>query len=160
MSGRGKAEDVVGDSGARQLSDLMAYSVCRAFRDGNLGNPYFKVVPRSFYRWRQGTALDGLKVWPDRSPLCALATKAWDSYHHHDKQPGSPEQAPWRPLPPGETPPTYCICIRFRMRGPPPGNIRVRIGPSGGIRRIRPRPTSKPAAFLTHRGVLPSDRVA
>ena len=33
----------------------------------------------NFYRRRQGTALDGLKVWPDRSPLCALATKACES---------------------------------------------------------------------------------
>ncbi len=34
----------------------------------------------NFYRRRQGTALDGLKVWPDRSALCALATQEWESY--------------------------------------------------------------------------------
>ena len=28
---------------------------------------------------RQGAALDGLKVWPDRSPLSVLAAKAWES---------------------------------------------------------------------------------
>ena len=33
----------------------------------------------NFYRRRQGTALDGLKVWPDRSPLTALAAKAWET---------------------------------------------------------------------------------
>ena len=144
----------------RQFAILPAYSVYRAFKGGDLGYPYFERVPGSFYRWRQGTALDGLKVWPDRSPLCALATKARDSYYHHNKQPGSPEEAPWRQLPPGKTPLTSCICIRFCRGGPPPGNIRARIGPWAGIRRIRPRSGSTPAAFLTHRGVPPSDPVA
>ena len=45
----------------------------------DLGYPYFERVLGNFYRRRQGTALDGLKVWPDRSPLSALAIKAWET---------------------------------------------------------------------------------
>ena len=63
-----------------QLADLLAYSVYRAFKDENVGYPYFERVLGNFYRRRQGTALDGLEVWPDRSPLSTLATKARDSY--------------------------------------------------------------------------------
>ena len=55
-----------------QLADLLAYSVYRAFKDEDAGYPYFERVLGNFYRRRQGTALDGLKVWPDRSPLSAL----------------------------------------------------------------------------------------
>ena len=55
-----------------QLADLLAYSVYRAFKGEDLGYPYFERVLGNFYRRRQGTALDGLKVWPDRSPLSAL----------------------------------------------------------------------------------------
>ena len=63
-----------------QLADLLAYSVYRAFKGEDLGYPYFERVLANFYRRRQGTALDGLKVWPDRSPLSVLATKALESY--------------------------------------------------------------------------------
>ena len=45
----------------------------------DVGYPYFEKVLGNFYRRPQGTALDGLKVWPDRSPLSGLAAKAWDS---------------------------------------------------------------------------------
>ena len=159
-AGRGKAIDVADDPGARQLADLVACGGCRAVKGGDRGYPNFERAPGSFYRRRQRTALDGLTVWPDRAPLRAPATEAWDSYHHDNKQPGSPEEAPWRPLPPGKTPLASCICIRFRRRGPPPGNIRARIGPWGGIRCIRPGAGSNPAAFLAHRGVPPSDPVA
>ncbi|MCY4440139.1 MAG: DUF3800 domain-containing protein [Deltaproteobacteria bacterium] len=62
-----------------QLADLLAYSVYRAFKDKDVGYPYFEKVLGNFYRRPQGTALDGLKVWPDRSPLSGLAAKAWDS---------------------------------------------------------------------------------
>ncbi len=62
-----------------QLADLLAYSVYRAFKEEDIGYPYFEKVLGNFYRRRQGTGLDGLKVWPDRSPLSALAAKAWDS---------------------------------------------------------------------------------
>ena len=63
-----------------QLADLLAYSVYRAFKGEDLGYPYFERVLGNFYRRRQGTALDGLKVWPDRSPLSALAIRGWDAY--------------------------------------------------------------------------------
>ncbi len=63
-----------------QLADLLAYSVYRAFKDEDLGYPYFERVLGNFYRRRKGTALDGLKVWPDRSPLSAPAMKARDTY--------------------------------------------------------------------------------
>ena len=64
---------------ASKLADLLACSVYRAFKDEDLGYPYFERVLGNFYRRRQGTALDGLKVWPDRSPLTALAAKAWET---------------------------------------------------------------------------------
>ena len=63
-----------------QLADLLAYSVYRAFKDEDLGYPYFERVLGNFYRRRQGTALAGMKIWPDRSPLSALAAQAWGSY--------------------------------------------------------------------------------
>lgn len=52
----------------------------RAFKDEDLGDPNFERALENFYRRRQGTALDGMKVWPDRSPLSGLATKVWDSH--------------------------------------------------------------------------------
>ena len=55
-----------------QLADLLAYNVYRAFRDEDAGYPYFERVLGNFYRRRQGTAFDGLKVWPNQSPLSAL----------------------------------------------------------------------------------------
>ena len=63
-----------------QLADPLAHSVYRAFKDENLGYPYLERVLGNFYRQRQRPTLDGMKVWPDRAPLSALATKAWDSY--------------------------------------------------------------------------------
>ena len=66
-------------SNGLQLADLLAYSVYRAFKDEDLGYPYLERVLGNFYRRRQGTALDGLKVWPDRSTLSALAAKAWET---------------------------------------------------------------------------------
>ena len=63
-----------------QLADLLAYNVYRAFKYEDFSYPYFEKVLGNFYRRRQGTALDGMRVWPTYSPLCALATKAWDSY--------------------------------------------------------------------------------
>ena len=63
-----------------QLADLIAYSVYRAFKGEGIGYPYFERVLGNFYVRRQGTSLDELKVWPDRSPLSALAAQAWESY--------------------------------------------------------------------------------
>ena len=50
--------------------------------------PYFEKVRGNFYLYRrpQGTALDGLKVWPDRSPLSGLAAKAWDSLQREPRR--------------------------------------------------------------------------
>ena len=63
-----------------QLADLLAYSVYRAFKDENFGYPYFARLLPNFYRRREGDALNGLKVWPDNSPLVAAAKAAWDAY--------------------------------------------------------------------------------
>ena len=62
-----------------QLADLPAYNVHHAFKDRNLGHSYFDRMPGNFHCRLHGTALDGLKVRPPRSPLFALATKAWNS---------------------------------------------------------------------------------
>ena len=60
-----------------QLADLLAYNVYRAFKDEDLDYPYFKRTLPNFYRRLQATAIDGLKVWPDASPLGRLANDAW-----------------------------------------------------------------------------------
>ena len=60
-----------------QLADLLAYNVYRAFKDEDLDYEYFKLMLPNFYRRRQAYALDGLKVWPDASPLVTLAREAW-----------------------------------------------------------------------------------
>ena len=62
-----------------QLADLLAYNVYRAFKDECLDYKYFKLMLPNIYRRQQANALDGLKVWPDTSPLVALASKAWSS---------------------------------------------------------------------------------
>ena len=62
-----------------QLADLLAYSVYRAFRHEDFGYPYFERVLGNFYRRPDGAALDGLKVWPEASPLVRAATDAWDA---------------------------------------------------------------------------------
>lgn len=63
-----------------QLADLLAYSVFRAFRDEDFTYPYFERLLPSFYRRQAGTALDGLKVWPEGSPLIERARAAWQAY--------------------------------------------------------------------------------
>jgi hypothetical protein len=63
-----------------QLADLLAYSVYRAFRDENFEYPYFARLWPSFYRRQGGTGLDGLKVWPEASPLIEKARAAWEDY--------------------------------------------------------------------------------
>ena len=68
-----------------QLANLPACSVYRAFKYEDLGYPCFERGLANFCR-RQGTALDGLKVWPDRSSLCAPATGAWDSCQQQSSQ--------------------------------------------------------------------------
>ena len=63
-----------------QLADLLAYNVYRAFKMETLGYPYFETLMPKFYRRRGGAVLDGLKVWPDDSPLVESAREAWDAY--------------------------------------------------------------------------------
>ncbi|MEX1154943.1 DUF3800 domain-containing protein [Parvibaculum sp.] len=62
-----------------QLADLLAYNVYRAFRSEDLAYPYFEMLLPHFYRRKAGQVLDGLKVWPDPSPLIGLARAAWDA---------------------------------------------------------------------------------
>ena len=61
-----------------QLADLLAYNVYRAFKVEDFGYPYFERLLPNFYRRQEGTALNGLKVWPDPSPLVGAARNAWD----------------------------------------------------------------------------------
>lgn len=63
-----------------QLADLLAYSVYRAFRDEDFSYPYFSRLLPNFYRRREGRILDGLKVWPEGSPLIEKARAAWESH--------------------------------------------------------------------------------
>lgn len=60
-----------------QLADLLAYNVYRAFKEEDLGYPYFSMLLPRFYRRKDGGVLDGLKVWPEGSPLIALARDHW-----------------------------------------------------------------------------------
>ena len=62
-----------------QLADLLAYNVYRAFKTEDFTYPYFEMLLPSFYR-RQGQVLDGLKVWPEGSPLIERARKAWRAF--------------------------------------------------------------------------------
>lgn len=60
-----------------QLADLLAYNVYRAFRDEDLDYSYFDMLLPNFYRRKSGQVLDGLKVWPEASPLMGLAREKW-----------------------------------------------------------------------------------
>ena len=63
-----------------QLADLLAYAVFRAFRREDFTYPYFGRLLPNFHRRREGTTLDGLKVWPETSPLVEAAREAWDAH--------------------------------------------------------------------------------
>jgi hypothetical protein len=63
-----------------QLADLLAYNVFRAFKSEDFTYPYFELMLPSFYHRKAGARLDGLKVWPENSPLVAKARGAWDEY--------------------------------------------------------------------------------
>jgi len=60
-----------------QLADLCAYNIYRAFKDGNLDYPFFARIDRMLYsnRLRPATRIEGLKVFPDESPLTELAVE-------------------------------------------------------------------------------------
>lgn len=61
-----------------QLADLCAYSVKRAFSDENLDYEYFSRIAGCLYRApdRGGPQIEGLKVFPDESPLVEI-TRDW-----------------------------------------------------------------------------------
>lgn len=60
-----------------QLADLLAYNVHRAFRSKMFDYPFFVEMFPYFYRREHGTLLNGLKVWPEESPLFEAAKTAW-----------------------------------------------------------------------------------
>ena len=62
-----------------QLADLLSYNVYRAFRTEDLEYPYFDMLVPHFYTRKGGHLLDGLKVWPEPSPLIALARSNWEA---------------------------------------------------------------------------------
>ncbi len=57
-----------------QLADLVSYNIYRAFRAGELTYPFFARLVPCF--WSRGTTpveeIEGLKVFPDESPLQEL----------------------------------------------------------------------------------------
>ena len=63
-----------------QLADLLAYNVYRAFKIEDLKYSYFRMLLPNFYRREGGKVLDGLKVWPEPSPLIGLAREEWEAY--------------------------------------------------------------------------------
>lgn len=63
-----------------QLADLLAYSVYRAFRGADFAYPYFARLLPFFYCRQAGRVLDGLKVWPEGSPLIEQARAVWETY--------------------------------------------------------------------------------
>ena len=63
-----------------QFADLLAYNVYRAFRSEDVAYPYFQLMLPHIYRREEGAQLDGLKIWPENSPLVALGRSAWDEY--------------------------------------------------------------------------------
>lgn len=62
-----------------QLADLLAYNVYRAFKMEDMDFAYFNMLMPRFYRRQTGHVLDGLKVWPEPSPLIAMARAKWEA---------------------------------------------------------------------------------
>ncbi len=62
-----------------QLADMLAYNVYRAFRGEDLTYPYYVSLVPYIYRRKTGKVLDGLKVWPEGSPLIKLARSDWET---------------------------------------------------------------------------------
>ena len=63
-----------------QLADLLAYNVYRAFQNEDFSYPYFEMLLPNFYRKEGGRIIDGLKVWPEPSPLIAQARAAGTAF--------------------------------------------------------------------------------
>ena len=66
-----------------QLADLLAYNVYRAFKYETFDYPYFEKMLTSFYRRRDKATLDGLKVWPNASPLVEVVRMVWEEKTLH-----------------------------------------------------------------------------
>jgi hypothetical protein len=61
-----------------QLADLCSYNIYRAFRNEDFEYSYFaKMLPFFYHRTRPVGKLDGLKVWPETSPLVHFASKGY-----------------------------------------------------------------------------------
>ena len=62
-----------------QLADLCGYNVYRALRREDFNYPFFQKLLPVIYRSQKTPAdkLDGLKVWPETSPLVEFARKGW-----------------------------------------------------------------------------------
>lgn len=63
-----------------QLADLLAYGVYRACRDENFAYSYFERLLPSIYKRATSPTLDGLKVWPEGSPLIEWARQGWQAF--------------------------------------------------------------------------------
>ena len=63
-----------------QLADLLAYNIYRTFRDENFEYDYYQLMLPNFYTRKSGVILDGLKVWPEPSPLIEKAKKSWEKF--------------------------------------------------------------------------------
>ncbi len=74
-----------------QLADLCAYNVYRAFHRSDFAYPYFQQLLPAFYRSNRTAAdkLDGLKVWPESSPLVATAAQVYRSFLDANKKPAA-----------------------------------------------------------------------
>jgi hypothetical protein len=60
-----------------QLADLCAYSVYRAFKDENIDYPFFARISERIYSnpRRSAAQVEGLKIFPENSPLIGLANE-------------------------------------------------------------------------------------
>lgn len=65
-----------------QLADLCAYNVYRAFKGEDFTYPFFERVIPHFYNSKNTPPdkIDGLKIFPDTSPLIGFASKAYAEY--------------------------------------------------------------------------------
>jgi len=72
-----------------QLADLCAYNVYRAFHRTDFAYPYFQQMLPAIYRSRKTAPdkLDGLKIWPETSPLSAAAAQAYRTFLDTNKKP-------------------------------------------------------------------------
>ena len=61
-----------------QLADILAYNIYRAFKSEDMDYEYFRLMLPRIYRQEGGENLDGLKIWPEKSPLIEM----WE---HHRK---------------------------------------------------------------------------